>query len=438
MKLQYTTPFSRLLIIISVLVILILAGGWFAAANSTSGACPGWPVCIPVGLPGWLQLVHRITVGVTLIGMAALVFEAWRTHRDHPALLPVVTSVATLFFALIFTGARFSIGQTNGIQWLHSGTVWVFIFAFLVLFIVTGLFSRPQTSTFPSFDVRQRLRDFVALSKPILVLLLLTTTYAGLVMGYGSFPPLALTFWTMVGGGMAAAGSSAINQYIDRNLDQLMQRTAKRPLAAGRMPPAEGLSFGIAVCIIGVYLVAGFVNFLGAFLSLVGAVYYVVLYSLFLKKATVQNIVIGGGAGAIPPMVGWAAATGSLDLQAWLLFAIIFFWTPPHFWALAIVRMKDYARAGVPMLPVVRGEKETRQQIFIYTIGLVALTLVMPILGMTGSIYLAASLLFGGGLIYTAWRVIKLEGNKVAWRMYRYSSMYLGLIFLAIVLDTVI
>jgi heme o synthase len=438
MKLQFSTSFSRLLLIVSVLVVLILVGGWQTSANSISDACPSWPVCIPEGVPGWLQLVHRITVGITLVGMAALVLEAWRAHRDQTILLPLVTSVATLFFALVFTGALFSLDQTISIRWLHSGTVWIFLCAFVALVVVTGLFSRPQSAVFPPIDVRQRLRDFVALSKPIIVILLLTTTYAGLVMGYGGFPPFGLTFWTLVGGGMAAAGSSAINQYIDRNLDQLMQRTANRPLAAGRMTPAEGLSYGIAVCILGVYLVAGFVNFLAALLAFIGAVYYVVLYSMFLKKATVQNIVIGGGAGAIPPMVGWAAATGSLDLQAWLLFAIIFFWTPPHFWALAIVRTKDYARAGIPMLPVVRGEKETRQQIFIYTIGLVALTLVLPILGMTGSIYLAASLLFGGGLIYTAWRVIKYGGNKVAWRMYRFSSMYLGFIFLAIVLDTVI
>jgi len=164
----------------------------------------------------------------------------------------------------------------------------------------------------------------------------------------------------------------------------------------------------------------------------------VILYSLWLKKATVQNIVIGGGAGAIPPLVGYAAATGNLDWTAWILFAIIFMWTPPHFWALAIVRMKDYEKAGVPMMPVVRGELETRKQILIYTIELVAITLLLPVLHLAGTIYLVAAVAFGGALLYAAWAVWKHGGNKLAWRMYRWSSTYLVFIFVAIVLDAVI
>ena len=163
-----------------------------------------------------------------------------------------------------------------------------------------------------------------------------------------------------------------------------------------------------------------------------------ILYSILLKKATVQNIVIGGGAGAIPPLVGWAAATGRLDIPALFLFAIVFMWTPPHFWALAIVRSKDYARAGVPMLPVVRGEKETRWQIFVYTLELVGLTLIMPIFKMTGSVFLVSALVLGVGLIYAAWRVWIKGGNKVAWQMYRWSSMYLAFIFLALMIDALV
>src|SRR5690606_34915786 len=150
----------------------------------------------------------------------------------------------------------------------------------------------------------------------------------------------------------------------------------------------EGLSYGLALCLLSYYVMAGFVNLLAALLSLAGIFYYVIFYSVWLKKATVQNIVIGGGAGAIPPMVGWAAATGELTLAAWILFAIIFMWTPPHFWALAIVRMKDYARAGVPMLPVVEGEQKSRKQILIYTIELIAVTLLLPIFNLTGVFYL--------------------------------------------------
>jgi protoheme IX farnesyltransferase len=179
------------------------------------------------------------------------------------------------------------------------------------------------------------------------------------------------------------------------------------------------------------------VNGLAALLSLAGIIYYVIVYSLWLKKATVQNIVIGGGAGAIPPMVGYAAATGHLGWTAWILFAIIFFWTPPHFWALAIVRMKDYERAGVPMLPVIRGELETRRQIFVYTIELILVTLLLPVLQLAGTVYLISALVLGAALIYAAWAVWKQGGNKVAWRMYKWSSTYLVFIFLAIMIDAV-
>ena len=209
----------------------------------------------------------------------------------------------------------------------------------------------------PAIGIRQRLGDFLVLSKPLIVALLLVTTFGGLIAGGKAWPTPALAFWTMLGGGLAAAGSSALNQYIDRDLDKNMQRTSRRPLAAGRMTAAEGLSFGLALCLVSYYLLACMVNLTAALLSLAGIFYYVIFYSILLKRATVQNIVIGGGAGAIPPMVGWAAATGHLSIGAWILFLIIFMWTPPHFWALAIVRLRDYERAGIPMLPVVKGEK---------------------------------------------------------------------------------
>jgi protoheme IX farnesyltransferase len=183
------------------------------------------------------------------------------------------------------------------------------------------------------------------------------------------------------------------------------------------------------------YLMVAFVNLLAALLSLVGIIYYVLLYSIFLKKTTVQNIVIGGGAGAIPPLVGWAAATGSLNIPSLFLFAVIFMWTPPHFWALALVRRKDYARAGVPMLPVIRGEKETRWQIFLYTVELVALTLLLPLFSLGGSVYLVGAAMLGGWLLLAAWKVWKQGGNKLAWKMYRYSSMYLAFLFVILMID---
>jgi len=217
-----------------------------------------------------------------------------------------------------------------------------------------------------------------------------------------------------------------------------MQRTQKRPIPAGRLTPGEGLAFGVGMALASFYLMVATVNFLAALLSLAGILYYVLIYSIFLKKTTVQNIVIGGGAGAIPPLVGWAAATGSLNLPSLFLFAVIFMWTPPHFWALALVRRKDYARAGVPMLPVVRGEKETRWQILIYTLELVALTLFLPLFGLGGSIYFVGAAALGGWLLFSAWKLWKGGGNKEAWKMYRYSSMYLAFIFMVLMVDALV
>ena len=270
------------------------------------------------------------------------------------------------------------------------------------------------------------------------MILLLVTTYAGMVVGGEKIPTLSLTFWTMIGGALAAGGASAINQYIDREIDRSMQRTAKRPLPAKRLLPSEALALGVSEIILSFYIFATFVNLNAALLAMAGMFYYVYIYSIWLKHVTVQNIVIGGGAGAIPPLVGWAAATGGLNVPSLFLFALVFLWTPPHFWALALVRKNDYARASIPMLPVIRGEENTRFQIFIYTIQLVILTLLMPLIGIGGTIYLISAIILGLWLLSTAWQVYKKAGNKLAYRMYRYSSMYLAFIFFAMVIDVLI
>jgi protoheme IX farnesyltransferase len=279
-------------------------------------------------------------------------------------------------------------------------------------------------------------RDYLALTKPVIVILLLVTTLAGMVVGAGRWPGAGLVLWTMLGGALSAGGASALNQYIDRDLDRQMQRTQRRPFPSGRIGEAHGLAFAIVLCIAGFYTLALAVNVLSAILSLAGMLYYVVLYSLVLKQSTTHNIVIGGGAGAIPPLVGWAAATGSLSMAAFFLFAVIFFWTPPHFWALALLRRKDYARAGVPMLPVVESERSTAWQILLYSVQLVALTLLLPLAGVGGAVFVMAAAAFGLGFIAFAWRLWRLGGNRLAYGLYRYSSMYLALLFAAMVIDT--
>jgi protoheme IX farnesyltransferase len=438
MKFSLSSSFARLTLFVLMAVCLVTVGGRLVTLSGATEACTGWPLCQPQGILGWMQLFHRASVAFASVLMLYLLVRAWRDVRDHRVLLPLATLTVILFFAQVFVGAmEVTRGFPLYLKLLHSLTV-VALWAGLVGLVVAAGFLARETVEFPPLDLRQRALDFLTLTKPLVVFLLLVTTYAGMVVGGKAWPSFSLTLWTLLGGFMAAGGSSALNQYIDRDLDKHMQRTQKRPLAAGRMTPAEGLAFGLAMSALSFYIYAGFVNLLAAFLSLAGIIYYVVLYSLLLKKATVQNIVIGGGAGAIPPLVGWAAATGELNIPALFLFAIIFMWTPPHFWALAIVRKNDYARAGVPMLPVVRGEKETRWQILIYTLELVAVSLLLPVFKFTGALYLVSALALGGGLIYTAWKVWKVPGNKVAWKMYRWSSMYLAFIFLALMLDAVI
>jgi protoheme IX farnesyltransferase len=435
MKFSLSTSFARLALLTLVAILLLSLGGHLTTLTGSLAACSGWPLCIPQGAAGWGLLFHRFSVAASVVLMLALLLQAWRTQRDHRVLLPLATVTVILFFAQAFIGA---ILTTRGFpvpyQVFHVVTAVALWLALAGLVIAAGFLAR-DTVAFPPLDVSRRLKDFLVLTKPVIVGLLLVTTFAGLVAGGKAWPALDVTFWTLLGGALAAGGSGAINQYIDRDLDKNMQRTSKRPLAAGRMTPAEGLSFGLALCITSFYMVAGFVNFLAAFLLLAGIIYYVVLYSILLKRATVQNIVIGGGAGAIPPMVGWAAATGRLDMPAWILFLIIFMWTPPHFWALALVRRNEYARAGVPMMPVIRGEAETRRQMLIYTVLLVALSLSLSIFHFAGGIYLVSALALGGGLLLAAWRVYRTDSNKIAWQMYRYSSMYLMLLFLALVID---
>jgi protoheme IX farnesyltransferase len=419
-------------------MIAVTIAGRVVSVTGAEAFCNGWPICTPTAPEGWLKLAHISLVGFASLLMLFVFRKAWMEQRGQRVILPLTTILTVMFFGQAVIGAV-QISQTDmrHLVLLHRLTTLAIWPSLLLLVYVSGMLVRDELIPIAD-DRRQRRKDFVALSKPLIVGLLLITTYGGLVIGGKQWPSFSLTMWTLLGGALAASGSSALNQYIDRELDKNMVRTSKRPLADGRLTDAEGLAFGLGLSLVSYYILASFVNSLAALLSLAGIIYYVILYSVLLKKATVQNIVIGGGAGAIPPLVGYAAATGYLDLTAWILFAIIFMWTPPHFWALAIVRMKDYENAGVPMMPVVRGELETRKQILVYTIELVIVTLLLPILNLAGTVYLVSSLVLGGALLYAAWMVWRRGGNKLAWRMYKWSSSYLVFIFLAIMVDAVL
>lgn len=277
--------------------------------------------------------------------------------------------------------------------------------------------------------------NYVALMKPWIVLLLLTTTLAAMLVAARGLPPFALLCLTLLGGALSSGGASALNSYIDRDIDPQMGRTARRPIPSGRIAPRNALLFGIAAIALGFGILFVGVNPPSAFLSLAGAFYYVVIYTIILKRRTPHNVVIGGAAGAIPPLVGWAAVTGEINLLAALMFLVIFSWTPPHTWALMLMVTKDYERVNVPMMPIARGESSTRRQIVIYALILVVVTLVPTIVQSLGLFYFSVALVLGGRFIHLALKLMRDGAKSTARKLYIYSNMYLAFLFLAMVVD---
>jgi protoheme IX farnesyltransferase len=281
-------------------------------------------------------------------------------------------------------------------------------------------------------------RDYLALTKPRIISLLLWTTVATMFVARPEGLTLSTVLWTCLGGYLAAGGAGAINHFLDRDMDARMGRTRGRPIVSGRIAPVHGLVFGIALGILATVQLALTVNVLAAALALTGLLGYVLLYTAWLKPRTPQNIVIGGAAGAVPPLVGWAAATGGLTLEALIPFGIIFLWTPPHFWALALLISDDYERTGVPMMPVVRGASFTRRRILAYSVLLVAFTVVPVLTGLLGGLYLAAALVLGGGFLLLAARLLREPSSRAALRLYLSSLAYLFLLFGAMAADRIL
>ena len=270
--------------------------------------------------------------------------------------------------------------------------------------------------------------DYLALLKPKIILLLIVTELGAMIVAARGWPRPEVLLGGLLGGAMAAGGAGAVNCWFDRDIDKLMPRTRRRAIAAGRITPAAGLAFGVAVGLLGVALIAVTANVLASALALSGGLVYVFVYTMWLKRSTTQNIVIGGAAGAFPPLVGWAAVTGSLSPLAWVLFAIVFLWTPPHFWALALLLSKQYSAAKVPMLPVVAGEEHTRRSILFYTVLLFAISLV-PVVWL-GPIYVAAAIALGAVFLALAVRAVRRQDGASAVALFHYSLAYLALLFI--------
>ncbi|HEV7784317.1 MAG TPA: heme o synthase, partial [Thermoanaerobaculia bacterium] len=420
--------------------VVILFGA--QVANFHAGLlCLGLPLCdgrvLPPQTPlGALHWTHRV------LAFAFVVLAAYMAHRvreaDGAEGRRLRGSVRLVLWA---AGAQIAVGVAMVLNLLPPGLRALHLFMGAVVWatlVVVVFHSRrtPQGVRVKEAGKPSLTADLVTLTKPRIISLLLVTTLAPMFITPAGLPSLAQLWWVALGGYLMAGGANAINMWFDRDIDSTMSRTRLRPIPSGRMSPATGLAFGVSLGAAAFAVFWYLVNPLSAWLALAGLLFYVFIYTIWLKRSSPQNIVIGGAAGAFPPLVGWAAMTGRLDLAAIYLFAIIFYWTPPHFWALALIKQADYAKAGVPMLPVVRGEARTKFEMLVYTLVLLPLTIMPTFFGALGVFYGVAAALLGARLLWYCIRLIRQTGvTPVAWQMYRYSLLYLALLFVAMGID---
>ena len=430
---------------------LLILSGSLVVGSGASGACDAWPLCgggfrfAFDGSPA-IQLLHRgAAAAIGVLVVMGLLSVLARQRRAPAVRATVALTMAALAFQVAVGAAVVTLHLPAVLRGLHlalASAVWTGTVVLAV--IASRLPPAEQTADIrdgrrsAGRPVRDVVLDYISLAKPRIIPLLLITALGGMMMAERGWPSTGLVLLTLLGGALAAAGAGAINCWIDRDLDREMVRTRRRPLPDGRIAPSHALIFGIGLGLAAFLMLAFWVNVLAATLAISGLLFYVFVYTLWLKRWTVQNIVIGGAAGAVPPMVGWAAVTHRLDLTALYLFAIIFLWTPPHFWALALRLKGDYARAHVPMLPVVRGESAARRQILLYTLVLVAVTLAVVLTGALGLLYLAGAAVLGGPFIALA--VANLRTRRQRWSrlLFDYSIAYLGLLFAVMVADRMI
>lgn len=442
--------------------ILILLGAHVANLNA-GWTCRGFPFCAGFGLGpppstlGVIHWTHRILAYLFLPLVAFLSIRVSRRRDDDVAPLRSVTNavLGLTVLQVIVAATMVLMNLPTALRAAHllvGSLIWT---AVVVMIFRSRRLGREMVAV-PAGDLRlgdvlppdgrgglrtapTLLRDLVTLTKPRIISLLLVTTIAPMFITDAGLPSLRLVLLVLVGGYLMAGGANAINMWFDRDIDTRMARTKLRPIPAGRLSPGAGLAFGVGLGILAFFIFYRYVNPLSAWLALSGLLFYVLIYTMWLKRTTTQNIVVGGAAGAFPPLVGWAAMTGRIDLAAIYLFAIIFYWTPPHFWALALIKQREYANAGVPMMPVVRGERRTKMEMLLYTLFLLPLTIMPSFFGALGLVYLVAAFLLGMRLLWYCVQLLRETGvTPTAWRMYKYSLLYLFLLFLAMGVDRLV
>jgi protoheme IX farnesyltransferase len=443
---------------------LLLFGSQVTATDSAL-VFPDWPLMggslvPPLTEASSAHILHRWVAGLVAIIVAVIAVVAVRTQRSNPTIVRLAVGAAALFAVQVVVGGLQVMTDLSAwTQTLHlalGAIIWAMLAGLAVVSYydarAQAVGTEPTAGTGSPASPPTRgdtIRAYIALTKPRIIELLLVTTVPAMVLATRWVPGLDwadwgwLVLWTLIGGTLAAGSANAINCYLDRDIDELMTRTRRRPLPAHQVEPERAVAFGIVLGVISFVVMAWFVNLLAAFLTLLAIAFYVVVYTMMLKRTTPQNIVIGGAAGALPPVIGWAAVTGDVGIPALILFAIVFYWTPPHFWALSLRIRKDYAAAGVPMLPVVRGIPETTRQIGLYTLLMVAISLVLWPVAEMGLIYLGAAVGLGAVFIWQAyglWRRGASEeaSTQGAIALYRYSISYLSLLFLAVAVDALI
>ena len=432
------SPLLRWATLSIVMTLVTTLVGSYVVGAGASGACPEWPSCGALdNILAWKHMAHRFLAIILVLAVGRFVWVTW-SYR-HSKQLRCISLVASVFLlAQIAMGAAIPWSDFGALpRILHLALATTLLGSLVAAFYI-GWSAEHDSLPSEAPRLQDQLLDYLRLTKPPIIVLLMITAFGSMFLAAKGVPQPSVMLTVLIGGSMAAGGASALNHVLERNSDAMMRRTRRRPVASNRVPPGRATVFGLGLnCVAFMIFVVG-ANPLSAFLSIAASAFYVIIYTLWLKRSTHQNIVIGGAAGALPPVIGWAAVTGSVDLNALYLFSIIFFWTPPHFWALALLIKSDYALAKIPMLPVVRGEATTIRSILLHSILLVTISLLFATLGTVGVIYLATASVLGSGLLWLCWRLLRDGGIRAARRLYLYSLLYLALLFGCMIPDSIL